>query len=291
MRLGAFIPPWGPTATPEQFERTAAAIEALGYDSLWVGDHVVFPRSVASRYPYSESSRFPFDPDQPLYEPFTLLAYLAGRTDSIVLGLSVLVVPLRNPVVTAKMCAGLHALSGGRLVVGIGAGWMKEEFEALRARFGARGEMTDEWIDIIRHLCGEETPKAYEGRHYSFEELGFVPRPRPALPIVVGGNSRVALRRAARRGDGWHALRMPAEELAARVDFLEDLLAREGRSGDGFKVYYRGPEALSDPDSLERYRNAKVDEFLVEVPDADTDERLERFAQVIEQAPGRSSKR
>ena len=237
MRLGIFIPPWGKAAEPGGMAAVAEAADEAGFSSVWVGDHLVFPRSTESTYLYNESGVSPFDPDQPLYDPITLIAWLAGRTRHATLGLSVLVLPIRNPVETAKHLADVAALSGGRLAVGVGAGWMREEFEALGADYEHRGEITDEWIAIFRHLwSGSQEP--FAGEHYAFGPLGFQPTPGD-LPVIVGGNSRRAMRRAA-ENDGWHAIRMPVEDVADGVANVNRLLTAQGRSGAGFEIVYRG---------------------------------------------------
>ncbi len=280
MRVGVFLPPWGAAATPDDFDRTAAAVEELGYDSLWVGDHVVFPLGVRSLYPYDESGRSPFDPRAPLYEPITLLGYLAARTSRVRLGTSVLVLPIRHPVLTAKMVAVVAALARNRLVIGVGAGWMREEFEALGGDFTSRGAVTDEWIAVFRHLFEGGSEDRFAGRHVRFGPLGFVPRPDPSPPILVGGNSWAALRRAARTGDGWHPLRRPPEWVAERASELHASLEREGRDPSSFSIVYRGALGNDATATLAAYRDAGVDEFVIEVPDADTDARIEVIASV-----------
>ncbi len=284
MRVGLFAPPWGPGALPDDLDALAQSAESLGYPTLWVGDHLVIPRTVSSRYLYNESGVAPFDPDQPLLDPITLIAYLAGRTARLRLGISILVLPLRNPVETAKTLADLHLLSRGRLVLGVGVGWMREEFEALQADYEERGEVTDEYLAILRHLWDGKR-EGFEGRHYRFDPLGFEPRPGH-IPIIVGGNSPAATRRAARH-DGWHAIRMTADELAPRIVAVRKMA--EGR--DGFQIVHRGSlldsEALrAGPDraeanlpaqvhhTLEAYRSIGVDEFIVEFPDVPTELRI-----------------
>ena len=281
MRLGAFLPPWGEHATPADFDRLARAVEELGYDSLWTGDHVVFPMGVVSPYPYNATGAFPFDRGQPLFEPITLLAYLAGRTSTVRLGVSVLVLPMRNPVVTAKMLAGLDALALGRLELGVGVGWLREEFDALAADFLARGDVADEWIAILRQLWTASRPTGFEGQHYSFSPLALVPRPDRRIPIAVGGNSRAALRRAARLGDGWHGVRLAPEQMAGMVGYLRGRLSEAGRDPADFRVALRTSihprHAARD---LELYAAAGVDELIVEVPGANTDQRLRVLAGV-----------
>ena len=291
MDLSVFAPPWGPTATPGELIEIAEGAERFGYHGLWVGDHVVFPRSIASPYPYDETDLFPFDPAEPLLEPITLLAFLAGQTTRISLGISVLVLPLRNPVLTAKMLAGVDAMSSGRLVVGVGTGWMREEFDALGADFERRGSVTDEWIEILRRLWAGSADD-FDGEHYAFPPMGFAPR-SPGIPIVVGGNSAAAMRRAT-GADGWHALRLAPGVLAAKV--AEVRAAVGSRGGDRpFRVVYRdsllsdaelvaGPAALAaeraaaTDDRLAELRRIGVDELIVEFPGVATGHRLEWMA-------------
>lgn len=283
MRLGAFLPPWGDHATPADFDLLARGVEDLGYDSLWTGDHVVFPRDVVSPYPYNTTGAFPFDRNQPLFEPVTLLAYLAGRTTTVRLGMSVLVLPMRNPVITAKMLAGIDNLTRGRLELGVGVGWLREEFEALTADFAARRELTEEWITILRQLWTAGRPAGFEGRHYRFAPLVLLPRPDRPIPIVIGGNSRSALRRAARIGDGWHGVRLAPEQVRAAVGWLRADLADADRDPAGFRVVLRtsvNPEDAAR--ELESYAAAGVDELIVEAPEASTERRLRVLASVRE---------
>ena len=283
MRLGAFLPPWGDPATPADFDLMAHGVEDLGYDSLWTGDHVVFPRDVVSPYPYNATGAFPFDLDQPLFEPVTLLAYLAGRTTTVRLGMSVLVLPMRNPVVTAKMLAGIDNLTRGRLELGVGVGWLREEFEALAADFASRGELTEEWITILRQLWTAGSPTGFEGRHYRFAPLVLLPRPDRPIPIVIGGNSRSALRRAAQFGDGWHGVRLAPEQVHGAVGRLQADLADANRNPAGFRVVLRTSVTPEDAArELESYAAAGVDELIVEVPETSTERRLHVLASVRE---------
>ena len=283
MKLGAFLPPWGDQATPADFDLLARSVEDLGYDSLWTGDHVVFPRDVVSPYPYNATGAFPFDRDRPLFEPVTLLAYLAGRTTTIRLGISVLVLSMRNPVITAKMLAGIDKLTRGRLELGVGVGWLQEEFEALAADFASRGELTEEWITILRQLWTADSPTGFEGRHYRFAPLALLPRPDRPIPIVIGGNSRSALRRAARVGDGWHGVRLAPEQVHGAVRRLQTDLADANRDPAGFRVVLRTSVKPEDAArELESYATAGVDELIVEVPEASTERRLGVLAMVRE---------
>ena len=274
MRLGAFLPPWGPTAIPAEIDELAAAIEDFGYDSLWVGDHIVFPRRVESPYPYNPERRSPFDPDQPLYEPATLLAYLAARTRRVRLGTSVLVLPQREPLLAAKQAAAVDALSRGRLVLGVGAGWMSEEFEALGTPFAERGARLDEWIAILRHAW-TAPDRPFQGRFRSLPALAMVPA--RAIPVLIGGQSRPALRRAARLGDGWSGIRLAPADVAQAAAELRRLDAPEG-----FEIVVRGP--LGSPRELTGYREAGVTEYVVEVPDVSTGRRIGRLGEIARAA-------
>ena len=281
MRLGAFLPPWGEHATPADFEQLAQSVEDLGYDSLWTGDHVVLPRDVVSPYPYNATGAFPFDRDQPVFEPVTLLAYLAGRTTRVRLGISVLVLPMRNPVITAKMLADIDNLTRGRLELGVGVGWLREEFEALAADFAARGKLAEEWITILRQLWTAGSPTGFEGQHYRFAPLALLPRPGRPIPIVIGGNSRSALRRAARFGDGWHGVRLAPEQVREAVRRLHADVADANRDPAGFRVVLRTSVNPEDAGrELESYAAAGVDELIVEVPETSTERRLRVLASV-----------
>ncbi len=232
IRLGFQVNNWGALATGDFALKTAQRAEALGYDSLVVTDHVVIPHRIESPYPYSPTGRLAVPPDWDYLEALSLLSFLAAATQTIRLGTSVLVLPYRNPVLTGKMLATIDALSGGRLFVGVGAGWMAEEFAALGAPpYEHRGTVSDEWIRILKTLWTDER-SSFEGRFYRFPELGCFPKPvqKPHPPIWVGGNTRPAIRRAARLGDGWHAVRLPVPELRDLWGQLQREVAGCGRA-------------------------------------------------------------
>ena len=241
IKLGYQVLNWGPLANTAFALQTAQRAEALGYDSLVVTDHVVMPRHVESRYPYTESGQLGVPPEWDYLEPLALLCFLAGATKTIRFGPSVLVLPYRNPVLTAKMLATIDVLSGGRLFVGVGVGWMAEEFAVLGSPpFEHRGAVTDEWIQILKTLWTEDHA-AFEGRFYRFPDVGCFPKPvqKPHPPISVGGNSRPALRRAARYGQAWHAVRLTADELRASCAYLREQVAAAGRPPDACGLLVR----------------------------------------------------
>ena len=192
MKYGFTLPGRGPLATPETLGRIARAGEDLGYDALFTGDHILVPRNIASPYPYTEGGEFPGSPSGESMEQLTLLAFLAGQTSRIRLVTSVIIVPHRNALVAAKALATLDVLSGGRLVVGVGVGWMREEFEALNLPpFEERGAVTDEYIRAFKELWTSDDPH-FEGKYVSFDNISFLPKPvqKPHPPIWVGGESR-----------------------------------------------------------------------------------------------------
>jgi probable F420-dependent oxidoreductase len=215
-------------------------MEALGGDSVWVGDHVVIPFGFRTGYPYAAAWYDPHDP--PAYwEAFSVLAYLAARTTCLRIGTSVLVLPYRHPLLTAKMLATADVLSGGRLMFGAGVGWFEDEFLALGlSTFGERGAVADEQLEIIRR-CWTENRPSFDGVHYRFGELSVLPKPvqRPHPPILIGGTGRAALRRAARYGDFWHATSMLPDEVAAGRASLAVLAGEHGRPVPGISLFMK----------------------------------------------------
>ena len=208
MKYGFTLPGRGPLATPERLGILARKGEDFGFDALLTGDHILVPRTIESPYPYTETGEFPGSGSGESMEQLTLLSFLAGQTSKIRLVTSVIIVPHRNPLVAAKALATLDVLSGGRLVVGVGVGWMREEFEALGLPpFEERGAVTDEYIRVFKELWTEDNP-SYSGKYVSFDNIDFLPKPvqKPHPPIWVGGESRPALRRTAELADGWYPL-------------------------------------------------------------------------------------
>jgi alkanesulfonate monooxygenase SsuD/methylene tetrahydromethanopterin reductase-like flavin-dependent oxidoreductase (luciferase family) len=200
VRLGVNVPNFGPGTNRDTLARWAQTVEGLGFDLLMVSDHIAVTADVAEQYP------------APFYEPFTTLAWLAGLTRRVRLGTTVLIVPYRHPLLVARMAANLNDLSGGRLVLGVGVGWARQEFEALGVAFAERGRLTDEFLLAIRAAWRDD--QDYRGGQ---------------IPIWVGGNSDAALRRAARLGDAWHPLRFTPGWLASAVDRLETAAADQQR--------------------------------------------------------------
>lgn len=239
MKIGCHLPMYGPVGTRENLLTFARRVEALGYDSLWASDHVVLPHRMTTPYPYSPTGQFPLAPDVPFLEPLTTLALVAGITERVVLGTSILVLPHRNPVLAAKMCATLDHLSGGRVVLGVGVGWMREEIELLGGNYDERGAWSDEALTVMR-ACWREQRTAHRGRFFSFEEVGAFPKPvRGDIPILIGGHTPRALRRVVQHGDGWHAAFITPAALKTDLARLKDECARQRRPYEQLKISVR----------------------------------------------------
>ena len=208
MEFGFIIPSRGPVAQPAAMIRVAQRGEALGFRIIGVSDHIIFPVTNDSTYPYNESGTISPTGTGEILEQLTVLAFLAGQTTSVRLLTSVMVVPYRPPILAAKTLATIDALSGGRLVIGCGAGWLREEFDALQTpSFDARGKATDEYLEAFKELWTAEQP-TYDGTYVRFSNVLFAPKPSPGAhpPLWIGGESPAALRRVARLGDGWYPI-------------------------------------------------------------------------------------
>jgi probable F420-dependent oxidoreductase len=229
MEIGAHLPVYGAAATRDGVLLAARRLEALGFDSLWVSDHVVIPWEIRSRYPYNATGEFPLSPSTDFLEPLTALTLAAAVTSRVRLGTSVLVLPHRHPVLTAKMLATLDHLAPGRLILGAGAGWMREEIELFGVPYARRGAWTDEAIRIMR-ACWRDDRVSFKGEFFSFEGLGCRPRPASGtIPIWIGGHTDRALRRVAALGDGWHAAFPTPEALGDGLARLREACRRAGR--------------------------------------------------------------
>lgn len=229
MEIGAHLPVYGTAATREGVTLVARRIEALGYDSLWVSDHVVIPWEIRSRYPYNASGDFPLSPATDFLEPLTVLTLAAAVTSRVRLGTSVLVLPHRHPVLTAKMLATLDHLAPGRVILGAGVGWMREEIELFGVPYGRRGAWSDEAIAIMR-ACWRDDRVSFRGEFFSFEGLGCRPRPASGtIPIWIGGHTDRALRRVVSLGDGWHAAFPTPQALGDGIARLREACRTVGR--------------------------------------------------------------
>jgi probable F420-dependent oxidoreductase len=239
----------GRLADREALTTLARRAEALGYDSVFVTDRLLIPAAGTTAYPYSPTGAFPLGPDEPWLEPLTAVTYLAAVTARIRIGTSVLVIPYRNPVVTAKALATADHLSGGRIILGAGIGWWREEFAALGVPFGDRAARTVEALRLMKEIWTRPRVRV-EGRFGHVAEAGGTgPRPvqRPHIPIWIGGHGLAALRRVVEVADGWHplGLRPPVglhpSELAAAVRRLHDMAAAAGRDPQALTIAFKAP--------------------------------------------------
>ena len=254
MKIGIHVPQWGGSATRSGVLDVAQAAEELGLDSVWVADHIVFPAKSESKYPY-RADGVPFRLEDGFLEALTVLAAVAGGTQRVGLGTSVLVLTMRDPLVTAKVAGTVDLLSEGRLQLALGAGWWREEFDALGQQFDGRGARMDEQIDILRMAWGS-TVFGHRGEHYQFEELSCTPMPAQTggPPLLIGGMGDAALRRAAARGDGWHAVGADLDVLRVGRARLDQLTVESGRSPDDV-IMSTSAGVSSDPDrAIERIR-------------------------------------
>jgi len=239
-QFGLDVGIYGPLAAPETITTLARFAEEAGFESIWLADHVVFPASFDSRYPFSATGDFPAPTSDPLLEPIAAMGVLAGATKRLRIGTAVLIIPYRNPVLLARMLITIDQFSGGRVILGAGVGWLKEEFEALDTfDFAKRGKVTDEYLEIFKALsAGGEV--GYQGETYSFEPVHSVPGSvqRPHPPVLIGGVSNPALRRVT-RNDGWLAVALGPEEMPERIAALKRICGEEGRRFEDLQMVYK----------------------------------------------------
>jgi probable F420-dependent oxidoreductase len=231
MECGVTLPVAGPLGTTEAVTTLATRAETLGFTSVWVTDHIALPLSIQSPYPYSADRRPNWDSRIPYLDAFTVLTWVAAVTRQVRLGTSVLVLPMRAPLAVAKTVGTLDYLSGGRVILGIGAGWMEEEFALLGQPFRDRGRRAIEAIRVLKACWGPD-PVRFDGACYQFAPFAMDPKPPQgaALPVLGGGESDAALRRVAVACDGWHPLGLAPRQVQDGLARLEPLVARAGRS-------------------------------------------------------------
>lgn len=290
VKFGFSLQGRGALADRDTITMLARRADALGYDSIVVTDRLLLPVRSESVYPYAATGRFPLGPDEPWLEVLTAVTYLASITQRIHVGTSVLVIPYRNPVHTAKAIATADYLTGGRIIVGAGIGWWREEFESLGVPFEHRAARTMEYLRIMKQIWTE--PRVtWEGRFQRIAEAGATrPHPvqRPHPPIWIGGHSEAALRRVVEIADGWHPLglrppvRLYPPEIAAKVRQLRDMAAAAGRDPAGITITFKAPVQLDGGtggertplagsaqqiiDDLNAYVTAGVEHFVLDFP-------------------------
>jgi probable F420-dependent oxidoreductase len=243
MRFGVFTGNFGTFGEDPGVDgclAVAEEAERLGFDSVWVHDHVIMPSGVTSRYPYSETGASPFCVDQYIYDPLAVMAAIGARTSRVAIGTSVLIVPYRNPLVLAKQLATIDRISHGRVILGIGVGWMREEFEALGIGdyWEQRGSVTDEFMAVCLDLWTQTGPSSFAGRWVRYEQVGANPRPlqKPYVPIWVGGKTPAAFRRVARYASGYHTITSTPAQVADEVRSVREAVERAGRDPDEIAI-------------------------------------------------------
>jgi probable F420-dependent oxidoreductase len=287
MRVGVVLPNTHPTlADADLVVAAARAAEAAGLDSVWLNDHVVMPKAAAEgnavQQQYARSV---------VLDPLGLLCALAVATERVELGVSVLVLPYRHPLLVAKLVATADRLSNGRVILGVGSGWMETQFTALGVPFRRRGRITDEYIEALQAALSSEEP-SYEGTFVSFDGIRIAPSPSRPVPLWVGGRSENGARRAARHGLPWHPSHWSFDELEQNTAWLREAAAAAGREPPPltFRVKWDadgGDHGLDDvPAGLARLAELGVEHVVVEVPAGDGDELLARVAEFGELVSG-----
>jgi probable F420-dependent oxidoreductase len=264
MKLGLMFVNSGPFSNPDLLAHLAQKAEECGFESLWTVEHVVIPKGYQTPYPYSKDGKIPGGEDVPIPDPLLPLAYAAAVTKRIRLATGVVILPQRHPLYVAKEMATLDLLSGGRTILGIGSGWLKEEFEALGLDFHARGARTDEAIKSLRALW-RDNPSNFHGKHFDFGPVLSFPKPAQTngIPIHIGGHSPAAARRAGRLGDGF----FPAVSDIPKLNELFALMRAEadkaGRDADKIELSCVGRAAV---DSLKAFADVGISRVVVAPP-------------------------
>jgi probable F420-dependent oxidoreductase len=249
-------------AEPEGAVAIGQAAEAAGFESLWTVEHVVVPAGYKSAYPYAEDGRMPGGEDAPIPDPLIWLAYVAASTSTIKLATGILILPQRNPVVAAKEIATLDRLSGGRVILGVGAGWLQEEFDVIGIPFEDRGARLDDHIEAMRALWTQDKASMH-GTHTSFDDAIMRPRPaQPSVPIHIGGHSMVAARRAGRLGDGFFPAKGDLPKLFAA---MREAAVEAGRDPDAIEITTGDPEVLGPKagDAIKRLEDQGVSRVII----------------------------
>lgn len=280
MDFGVHLPQLGRSANRANLLEWATEADRLGLHSAWVSDHVAWPRDIESSYPYTDDGSFPGGFDMPWLDPLGTLTFVAAVTERIRLGTTVLILGYRPPVLTAKLYSTLDVLSDGRAILGVGVGWMREEFEVLGMPFDHRGARADEQLEIFDRLFADDTP-SYDGTYYSFPEIGFSPKPPGGrIPIWVGGSSEAAFRRTARHGDAFHAAFEPIERVGDEWTAIGRACEAIGRDRSELTLSVRAyldPGAAMEPEksiqgsaaqmaeTIGRWRDVGVDHLALDV--------------------------
>ena len=239
----------GPFASAEGATAIARAAEDAGFESIWTVEHVLVPKDYESEYPYAKSGKMPGSDDAPIPDPLIWLTWVAAQTTTLKLATGILILPQRNPAITAKEVATLDRLSGGRVILGVGAGWLEEEFRALDVPFEKRGKRLDDYIAAMRELWTEDEVD-HDSEFVQWAKVISRPQPEASVPIVIGGHTEVAARRAGRLGDGFFPGRGSPATLASLIGVMRGAADAAGRDADAIEITTGGAAAFA-PDPLE----------------------------------------
>lgn len=257
----------GVTADPTWMAEFARHVEACGFESIVVVEHTVLMTRYDSVYPYDASGRVELTADCPVPDPLDLLAFLAGQTDRLGLATGVLVLPNHHPVVLAKRVATLDVLSGGRVRLAVGTGWLKEEVQACGADFGSRGRRADEQIAVLRELWADRPQGAsFHGEFFDFDHAMSYPKPARPVPVHIGGHSRAAARRAGRLGDGLQPLGVAGPELAELVSTMREAAIEAGRDADALELSLGHLVTKIDADRAQKLAGVGADRVVLAMP-------------------------
>jgi len=282
MKFGLMFATVGPFMMPESLARLAPLAEQVGIESMWSIEHVVVPIGYQSEYPYNKSGKLPMPDNMPLPDPLLPLAFAAAVTKKLRLATGILILPQRHPLYVAKEVATLDVLSGGRTILGIGSGWLKEEFDALGIPFNERGARTNEAIRALRSLW-KQAPEPFDGKFYKWAAVESNPKPVQAggVPIVVGGHSEAAAKRAGRYGDGFFPAKGDEAALKQLFDVMRDEAKKAGRDASKIEIT---AGAAKDLDAVKRHRDLGVSRMTVAPAGFDEDsiaKGLEKFGNEV----------
>jgi len=261
MRIGITGGLWFHELDAERWGEVARRVESLGFESLWIGDHLALPSALPEGYPYTDDGQVPFPSDTPLHDPLVVLAAMATATTRIRLGTAVYLLPLRAPVAVARAVTTLSALAPARVTLGIGTGWIRREFDDAGVGFDDRGARTDEMVTLLRALWTGEIVE-HHGAHYDVGPVQCVPHPRAIPPVHVGGESARALRRAAELGDGWIGMNHAPEDAGAAATRARDAVTAADHDPDAFEVTIQAV-GVPDAGALAGYAHSGIDRLLV----------------------------
>lgn len=272
--------------SPNYIAEAAQHVEEKGFHCFWVPEHVMFFPEYESKYPYTDDGRIAGDP-RSLLDPFSALTFVAAHTSKIRLATGICLVPQRNPIYTAKVCADLDYLSGGRFELGVGIGWLKEEFDALGVPWQDRAGRTMECIEVMKTLWCDEL-SSFEGKYFSVKAAYQNPKPvqQPHPPIIFGGESDPALKRVATVGQGWYGFNLTPDALEERLSVLNNLLEAEGRTLSEIKIYVSPHGSVRDLSDMQRFESLGVEQIVLPVMAAKIESLRERADKAMSRVYG-----